>query len=85
MNDVLNLPVQGVLKELGNLSLTLLCLESEGDEECEEDVVEVTSQRPFGALLHQLKIFLLWQIEHHKEFISSRNYVIDIQCQKKTY
>ena len=37
----------GGLKELHNSLLTSLCLESEGDEECEEDEVEVTSQRPF--------------------------------------
>ena len=46
----LNLAVQGGLKELGNSSSTSLCSESEGDEECEEDEVEVTSQKPFGAI-----------------------------------
>ena len=40
---VFNLVVQGGLKELGNLSFTLLCSESEGDKKCEEDKVEVTS------------------------------------------
>ena len=39
---VLNLAVQGGLKELGNSSLTSLCSESEGDEEREEDDIEVT-------------------------------------------
>ena len=43
MTHVLNLVVQGGLKELGNSSLTSLYLEREGDEECEEDEVEVTS------------------------------------------
>ena len=47
MAHVLNLAVQGGLKELGNSSLTSLCLEIEGDEEYEEDEVEVTSQRSF--------------------------------------
>ena len=42
MAHVLNLAVQGGLKELGNSSLTSLCLESEGDEECKEDDIEVT-------------------------------------------
>ena len=51
MAHVLNLAVQGGLKELGNSSSTLLCSEIEGDEEYEEDEVEVTSQRPFGAIL----------------------------------
>ena len=37
MAHVLNLDVQGGLKELSNSSLTSLCSESEGDEECEED------------------------------------------------
>ena len=39
MAHVLNLAVQGGLKELSNLFLTSLCLESEGDEEFEEDEV----------------------------------------------
>ena len=52
MAHVLNLAVQGGLKELGNSSLTSLCSESEGDEEYEEDEVEVTSQRPCRAILH---------------------------------
>ena len=43
MAHVLNLVVQGGLKQLGNSSSTSLCLESESDEECEEDEVEVTS------------------------------------------
>ena len=51
----LNLAIQGGLKELGNSSLTSLCSESEVDEECEEDDEEVTSQRPFRAILHQLR------------------------------
>ena len=55
MAHVLNLPVQGGLKELGNSLLTLLCLESEDDEECEEDEVEVTLQRPFGEILRRLR------------------------------
>ena len=39
MAHVLNLAVQGGLKELGNSLLTSLCSESEGDEECKEDKV----------------------------------------------
>ena len=59
MAHFLNLVVQEGLKELVNPSLTSLCQESEGDEECEEDDVEVTSQRPFGAILHQLRKLVL--------------------------
>ena len=59
MARVLNLAVQGGLKQLGNSSSTSLCLESESDEECEEDEVEVTSQRPFGAILHRLRKIVL--------------------------
>ena len=59
MAHVLNLAVQGGLKELGNSSLSSLCLESEGDEEFEEDEVEVTSQRIFGAIFHQLRKLVL--------------------------
>ena len=59
MAHVLNLDVQGGLKELGNSSLTSLCSESEGDEESEEDDIEITSQRPFGAILHRLQKPLL--------------------------
>ena len=55
MAHVLNLDVQGGLKELGNSSLTSLCSESEGDEECEEDEVEVTSQRLLGTILHRIR------------------------------
>ena len=51
--------VQGGLKELGNSSLTSFCSESEGDEEYEEDDIEVTSQRPFGAVLHRLRKLVL--------------------------
>ena len=54
MAHVLNLAVEEGLKELGNSSSTSLCSESEGDEELEEDEVKVTSQRPFGAILHRL-------------------------------
>ena len=59
MAHVLNLVVKGGLKELGNSSSTLLCSESEGDEGCEEDDIEVTSQRPFGAILHRLRKHVL--------------------------
>ena len=44
---------------MGNSSLTSLCSESEGDEECEEDDIKVTSQRPFGAILHWLQKLVL--------------------------
>ena len=54
MAHVLNLVVQGGLKQLGNSSSTSLCSKSESDEECEEDEQEVTSQRPFGEILHRL-------------------------------
>ena len=84
MTHVLNLAIQGGLKELGNSSLTSLFSESEGDEECEEDEVEVTSQRPFGAILHHFEKLLLWQIVHHKEFISTRNCARGKTCQTKT-
>ena len=59
MAPVLNLAIQGGLKELVNSSSTSLCSESGGDEECEEDEVEVTSQRPFGAILHRLRKLVL--------------------------
>ena len=55
MAHFLNLVVQGGLKELGNSSSTSLCPEREGDEECEEDNIEVTSQRPFGSIIHRLR------------------------------
>ena len=73
MAHVLNLAVQGGLKELGNSSLTSLCSESEDDEECEEDDIEVTLQRPFGAILHRLRKIVLagnstpQRIHHYKE------------------
>ena len=59
MAHVLNLAVQGGLKQLGNSSSTSLCSKSESDEECEEDEVEVTSQRPFGAILRRLRKLVL--------------------------
>ena len=59
MAHVLNLVVQGGLKQLGNSSSTSLCSESESDEECEEDEVEVTSQRPFGEILRRLRKLVL--------------------------
>ena len=40
---------------MGNSSLTSLCSESEGDEECEEDDMEVTSQGAFGEIFHRLR------------------------------
>ena len=59
MAHVLNLAVQGGLKQLGNSSSTSLCSESKRDEECEEDEVKVTSQRLFGAILHRLRKLVL--------------------------
>ena len=59
MAHVINLAVQGGLKELGNSSLTSLCSESEGDEECEKNDIEVTSQIPFRAILNRLRKLLL--------------------------
>ena len=59
MAHVLNLAVQGGLQELGNSSLSSLCSESEGDDECEEDEVEITSQRLVGAILHRLRKLVL--------------------------
>ena len=59
MAHVLDLAVQGGLKELGILSSTSLCSESEGDEEYEKDDIEVTSQRPFGAILYWLRKLVL--------------------------
>ena len=85
MTHVLNLAIQGGLKELGNSSLTSLFSESEGDEECEEDEVEVTSQGPFKTILHHFENFLLWKIVHHKEFIGTRNCARGIKYQTKTY
>ena len=59
MAHVLNLTVQRGLKELGNSSLISLCLERVNDEECEEDEIEVTSQRPSGVIIHQLRTLVL--------------------------
>ena len=59
MTHVHNLAIQGGLKELGNSSLNSLCSEREGDQECEEYEVEVTSQRPFGAILYRLQKLVL--------------------------
>ena len=73
MAHVLNIAVQGGLKESGNSSLTSLSSESEGDEECEEDDVEVTSQTSFGTILHRLQKLVLvanstpQKIHHYKE------------------
>ena len=55
MAHVLNLALQGGFKDLSNLSLTLVCLESEDDEECEEHGVEVISQREFGVIINGLQ------------------------------
>ena len=54
MAHVLNLVVQGGLKEIGNPSLTVECSKGEDDEDCEEDVSEVSSQKTFGEFLHWL-------------------------------
>ena len=48
MAHVLNLVVQGGLKELGNSSLTSEYSEGEDDEGCDEDVLEVSSKKAFG-------------------------------------
>ena len=45
MAQVLNLVVQGGLKELSNPSLTSEYLEGEDDEGCDEDVLEGFSRR----------------------------------------
>ena len=77
MAHVLNLVVQGDLKELGNSSSTSFGSKSEGDEECEEDEVEVTSQRPFGAILCRLRKLVLAEnskpqrIHQYKELCES--------------
>ena len=52
MAHVLNWDIQGGLKEFGDPSSTLVCLENEEVEECEEHVVKVMSQRAFGEILH---------------------------------
>ena len=65
---------------MGNSSLTSLCSKSEGDEECEEDDMEVTSQRPFGAILHRLRKLVLAANSRPQEFISTKNYARGIKC-----
>ena len=45
MAHVLNLVIQRGLKELGNPSLTSENSEGEDDEECDEDVLEVSSKK----------------------------------------
>ena len=60
MAHVLNLLVQGGLKELSNPSLNLECSEGEDDEGYEEDVLEVSSQKAVGEILQRLpKLVLL--------------------------
>ena len=85
MAHVLNLALQGGLKELGNLSLTLLYSNSEAEEECEENEVEVTSQRPFGATFHQLQKLVLAAKKYTTKFISIRHCAKGIICQTQTY
>ena len=60
MAHVLNLVIQGGLKELCNPSLTSKCSEDEDDEGCDEDVLEVSIEKAFREILHQLrKLFLV--------------------------
>ena len=59
MAHVLNLVVQGALKELGNPSLTLECSEGEDDEGCEEVVLEVSNTKAFGEVLLRLQKLVL--------------------------
>ena len=54
MAHVLNLVIQGGLKELGNPSLTSECSEGEDDEGCDKDVLEVSSKKAFGDILRLL-------------------------------
>ena len=54
MAHVLNLVVQRGLKELGNPSLTVECSKGDDEEECEEDILEVSSQKAFGEILRWL-------------------------------
>ena len=84
MAHVLDLVVQGGLKELGNPSLTLEYSEGEDDEGCDEDVLEVSSKKYLEKLFVGFENLFLWQIVYLKEFINTRNFVRSIKCQRKT-
>ena len=59
MAHVLNLVVQGGLKELGNPSLTSKYSDGEDDEGCDKDVLEVSSKKVFGKILRRLRKLVL--------------------------
>ena len=79
MAHVLNLVVQGGLKELGNPSLTSEYSEGEDDEGCDEDVLEFSSKKVFRKIFVSSENLFLWRIVHLKEFVSIRNCVRSIK------
>ena len=91
MAHVLNLVVQRGLKELGNPSLTSENSEGEDDEECDEDVLEVSSKKAFGKILRRLRKLVLManstpqRIRQYKELcekhkMSNKNLLITDVC-----
>ena len=80
MAHIFNLVVQGGLKELDNPSLTSKYSEGEDDEGCDEDVLEVSSKKPFGNFFRQLRKLVLvansipQTIRQYKELCESIKY-----------
>ena len=85
MAHVLNLVDQGGLKELGNPSLTLECSEGEDDKECEEYILEVSSQKVFEEILHWLQKLVLVANSTPKKYVNIRNCVRSIKFQTKPF
>ena len=85
MAHVLNVAVRGGLKELGNASLTSLCSEIEGAKSVKKMKWKLLHKNCLEQFFVDFKNLFLRQIAHHKEFISTRNYVRGIKCQIKTY
>ena len=93
MAHVLNLVVQRGLKELCNPSLTSEYLEGEDDEGCDEDVLEVSSEKTFGKILRRLRKLVLMEnstpqrIRQYKELceknkMPNKNFLITNVCMR---
>ena len=85
MAHVLNLAVQGGLKELGNSSSTSLCSEVRVMKSVKKMKWKLLHKYHLEQFFIDFENLFLRQIAHHKEFISTRNYVKGIKCQIKTY
>ena len=85
MAHVLDLAVQGGLKELGNASSTSLCSESEGAKSVKKMKWKSLHKNCLEQFFVDFENLFLRQVAHHKEFISTKNYVRRIKCQIKTY